>query len=1084
MGGLAGVMSLLMNDDEMREAHGFTMPDYTNDRRQLARRLRTMADELERKMRDSGILKTSGGATGILSGFMAIGGILLAPVTGGASFALTAAGIATGLASAGLTVSADILKDSAVRGAADAVRSGLDGLERQEEVTTSLFQEWEQHQGEVDRLLGVAAVESWLHTSFDYVEGAWKGFHLFRKGRRVRKGIKFARQARAIAKATLIKHMVVRGPTNYAAKGLRIKAKYFGFVKIPARIGGGKVFIAAGTKTAVRLASAFAAIGIGMGIWDIVDGVNDIQGSKHALSYRSFANEYDLTTNQLLASLDEPRQLMAHEAQRLAAEAAQLLAEAKATGATMRAEADRHLGQAAAALTRLTAFQATLEQQLLQPSRAGNLVRGGDFHQAAGVGAPPSWQLDSARYMPGETAGGAAQPGLALSGGYHLHGSCPSTYGGIKQVVSGLEVGQHYVLSYKGVGGAWDDSRARGRRRLLGRPQHEQHPAPAAATPAPTQQALRARAGASEVVAESATEFTRGLSGKGSSGPPSAPNSGEPGNKRGLDTRYAVCRQYPYQRDEDWNRNSHFTNLFHDGCKVYLNEGADLARCEAQCGRTGTGNAGLKGACREGCRFMQCASGSHWRRAACARADIPPNYDGWYKVGWRSMVGGWEAPPAPTPYPTPWPTRAPTALPTPYPTPAPTPVTNPDLVRVAIGDIVWVDTSFTGVGYAGVGGGGGEHYFHQFTATAPSMELSFWAPTGSCFDIDDVAIHQRPSYPDPTELQVWIDQVASITNGPHDLYTPLADIRDTLADLSTRMDRTNPRAEPAEPRVYRAELDTLVAQQQLTRTELERVLRVSDERYARACAVAHGALLTEPHPLGGWSAGTVCPRGPLPAARVLSGPVGDRRSGNPRQVRSVRYANAVQLQPGDVVTLRYKYVAGYCSPGTTAPGASFSVEVGGVPLPGMVAGPFGGSAPTDYPYDSRCGGCPTCYSPWWQLRSKVLSATAPLSGALEVHFTNNERNMHLVVDSITAEQKFFVINSGQTCSAMGAVEPTRAQCEEYAVTSNGIRFAGSSNDGGEQMESGCLLWGGYALYYQASAVERPCKSPVCICTQP
>lgn len=1131
MGSLAGVMSLLMDDAEMRDLHGFAIPDYVENRRQLSRSLRAMSDELENKMRTSGILRTSGGATGILSGFMAIGGILLAPVTGGASFALTAAGIATGLASAGLTVSADILKDSAIRGASEEVRRRLAGVAAQEDTTTELFAEWEAQQTRVTELLALAEVESWLHTSFDYAEGAWKGFHLFRKGRRVRKGVKFARKARAIAKATLIRHLVVRGPTRYAAKGLRIKAKYFGFVPVPRALGGGRVFVAAGTKTAVRLASAFAAIGIGLGVWDIVDGARDIQGSRHALGYRSFANEYDLTTNQVLEALDGPRQLIAHEAERLATEAAQHLREATAAAAALTAAAAPAATRADAELVRLARFQGLLERQLRQPSRGGNLVRNGDFGDVGVGGTVGGWAVDDARHMAGEpgiAVGGSFAAGSAHQGGYHLHGNCPSTYGGIKQTVAGLEVGQHYALTYRGVGGSWDDTRSRSRSRQLlsGRTRSrlqeaggwaleanlkratqeaaDMRPSPGApATQEASQEApqgaaaeeeeeeaeptsqrrLRARAAASAGAGEEPTEFQRGLRAKGC---PSAGNNGNPRDKRGRDARYGVCAQYPYQRHESWNGDHCFTDLFRDGCKVFLNEGADLGRCERRCDRVSTGNDGLKGACKNGCRFMQCSgsgAGSEWRRAACDRTDIPDNYNGWFKVGWRQMVGGWEAPPAPTPYPTPWPTRHPTPFPTPFPTPAPTPATNPDVVRVAIGDSVWLDTSYTGLGRSGVAGAGAELFSHQFTATASSMELSLWAPAGSCFDIDDVAIHQRPGYPDPVELQVWIDHLAAITNGPHDLYTPMADIRDGADALAARLTQINPAAEhdAAEPRIVRAELDALERQRALSAAELQSVLAVSESRYAEACALAHAALLLEPHAIGSWN--DVCPRAAATAPRVLSGPVGDRRSGNPRQVQTVRYADAVTLRAGDVVTLRYRYVAGYCSPGTTAPGATFGVAVGGVTLPDMIAGPFGGSGRNDYPYDSRCGGCPTCYSPWRTLTSSALpgSGSAPLSGALEVHFTNNERNMHLVVDSITARQKFHAIQSGQTCSGQGAVEPTRAQCKEYAAVTDGIRFAGASNDGGQETESGCLLWAGHALYHQTSATERPCKSPVCIC---
>jgi len=1130
MGHLAGALSLLMDDEAMRAAHGFAIPDYVAARRELSRDLRAMADELEQKMRDAGILKTSGGATGILSGFMALGGIMLAPVTGGASFALTAAGIATGLASTGMTISADIISDAAVHAASSKVKADLAELDAQEAVTTELFADWERYQGQLDELLDLTEVQSWVQTSFDYGPDVWKGIRIWRKGKRLKKGIVAARKARAIAKATLIRHMVVRGPKIYAAKKIRIKAKYFGFVKIPGIKKGGYVFFAAGSKAATRIASAFAAVGIGMGIWDIVEGAQQIQGSKHALAYRSFANEFDMTTNQIVAGVDAPKQIIAREEQRRAEEAATTLAAARQQAAAEEAAAAADGAAAGAVIARLGRFQQTLEVQLLQPARGGNRVQNGDFSAGAGAG----WAADSTLYV--DTAGeqpGVFVAGAAYNGGFHLHGGsgaaggCSSgSYGGIAQTMHGLEGGKHYVLSYKGVGGAWDDQRRLEEEEEEKQVQHrrlavetEQGAGTDTATaafdsdadPATTSASLRARASAAaaatdDAFGDSGMEFERSLRAKGC---PSVGNNGSPRDKRGLDARFGVCSQYPYQRDESWNGNKCYTDLFSDGCKVYLNEGANLASCEHRCGRTGTSNDGLKGACKNGCRFMACQAGSEWTRAACDRHDIPANYNGWYKVGWRAMVGGWEAPPAPTPYPTPWPTRAPTPFPTAAPTPAPTPATNRDIVRVAVGaagsdlqggaqsqDLVWHDTSFTGTGRDGVAGPGAEVFTHQFTATHSSMRVSLWSPAGSCFDVDDVAVRNRPSYPDPTELQVWVDNVAAIAHGPHDLYEPLGDIEDTLAGLNAEhMAMLNPQ-NPNDGRavaVAAEEVEELAAQRALTAEALASVLAVSEERIRVACAAVHTALLTEPHPLGGWSQGgaaAVCPRGPLPPPRVLSGPAGDRRSGNPRQTNALRYADSVgALQAGDTITLRYKYVAGYCTPGTTAPGAAFAVEVGGVPVPEMTAGPFGGSGGRDYPYDAACGGCPTCYSPWQVLTSPPLTsaAAAALSGAgpLEVKVTNNERNMHLVVDSITAEEQFFAVSQGQTCTGQGAVEPDEAQCRAYAgVRAGEVAFRGASNDGGQHIESGCLLWAGQALYYQASAVERPCAAPVCVCVRP
>ena len=127
------------------------------------------------------------------------------------------------------------------------------------------------------------------------------------------------------------------------------------------------------------MATAFAAVGIGMGIWDIVEGAQQIQGSKHALAYRSFANDFDMATNQLVALVDQPRQIMAHEEQRRAAEAAATLAAAQSKAQTEERAAEVDMARAEAVISRIDNFQRTLERQLLQHARGGNLVRNGDF---------------------------------------------------------------------------------------------------------------------------------------------------------------------------------------------------------------------------------------------------------------------------------------------------------------------------------------------------------------------------------------------------------------------------------------------------------------------------------------------------------------------------------------------------------------------------------------------------------------------------------------------------------------------------------------------------------------------------------
>jgi len=130
---------------------------------------------------------------------------------------------------------------------------------------------------------------------------------------------------------------------------------------------------------------------------------------------------------------------------------------------------------------------------------------------------------------------------------------------------------------------------------------------------------------------------------------------------------------------------------------------------------------------------------------------------------------------------------------------------------------------------------------------------------------------------------------------------------------------------------------------------------------------------------------------------------GDRRSGGPNEVNTFEYHAGVTVNANELITLTYKFVAGYCQHGKSNVGAEFEVLIGGVAVPGMRSKQHGGTTAADFPYDSNCGGCPDCYSPWIELESQLLEQ--PMSGKLEIRFTNNGRNMHLVLDSIAAGAK-------------------------------------------------------------------------------
>jgi len=81
---------------------------------------------------------------------------------------------------------------------------------------------------------------------------------------------------------------------------------------------------------------------------------------------------------------------------------------------------------------------------------------------------------------------------------------------------------------------------------------------------------------------------------------------------------------------------------------------------------------------------------------------------------------------------------------------------------------------------------------------------------------------------------------------------PLNDIRDVVSDLSSRMVLINPEAEPSEPHVYSAQLDSMAQQRSLSSAGLDSILLVSDAQFEQACAAIHEALRSEMSPGSGW----------------------------------------------------------------------------------------------------------------------------------------------------------------------------------------------------------------------------------------
>ena len=98
-----------------------------------------LANHIDKVAYDTGVAKTTGGALGITSGLMAVGGILAAPFTAGASLALTIGGVATGVASGATTLTASVIKEQHLKADTEDIKKLVDDLKWMDDIVNTEF---------------------------------------------------------------------------------------------------------------------------------------------------------------------------------------------------------------------------------------------------------------------------------------------------------------------------------------------------------------------------------------------------------------------------------------------------------------------------------------------------------------------------------------------------------------------------------------------------------------------------------------------------------------------------------------------------------------------------------------------------------------------------------------------------------------------------------------------------------------------------------------------------------------------------------------------------------------------------------
>lgn len=244
---ITDLFELIANDKKFQERYKFGLGDYLANRKEFYDQVTETADHIDKVQKNTGITRGVAGGTGLLSGALTISGIILAPVTAGTSLSLTAAGIATGTASAVAAGGSELVKDKLIKKKCMAIQNYLATFESQEKITTILFQ---------DYISKMEKLSTYRGDKVAQVFGALT----------VSKGV---------------------GTAIFASSN--VTTSLLG--RAGAAITSGTVQIFSGV---------LAGVGIVFSVWDLVEGIKNVKNPNEvAIGLRSFAKDYKKDTEAL-----------------------------------------------------------------------------------------------------------------------------------------------------------------------------------------------------------------------------------------------------------------------------------------------------------------------------------------------------------------------------------------------------------------------------------------------------------------------------------------------------------------------------------------------------------------------------------------------------------------------------------------------------------------------------------------------------------------------------------------------------------------------------------------------------------------
>ena len=284
---------------------GFNIEEYGSEVKQAIEVMNMYADKLEKVNKGTGVTQATGGLASVIGGGMAIGGLLLAPFTAGASLALTIGGTAVGIGGGAVTLTSSVVNSGYGQSKSKKVKNAtgpvFNATMRLENFLNHCIKKLNQANEFLKTKKG-EAIAMEVYSDLEKIKhGGNAVYKTYKLGDVIAQGVKTAKKLKQMKSVVNF----VRADYYTAKLGMAASAAAPG-VTIP-KVGSlfaGKTIVAAGSVGAKALSGSLAGIGIAFGLWDLTEAYKTLKdGSLLAKELRKTATELETESEKLITIL-------------------------------------------------------------------------------------------------------------------------------------------------------------------------------------------------------------------------------------------------------------------------------------------------------------------------------------------------------------------------------------------------------------------------------------------------------------------------------------------------------------------------------------------------------------------------------------------------------------------------------------------------------------------------------------------------------------------------------------------------------------------------------------------------------------